>query len=150
MDCNGVLNMKIFYSAKNNGFFPDELKSIYTSSDSGWPADAIKITQSEYNKLMQGRDDGKVIASDSNGSLFLSDPPAPSQEDLTATAEEQRNALMTRATEKIAPLQDAVDLDDATDAEKARLIGWKKYRVLLNRVDVTKAPDINWPDSPNL
>lgn len=142
--------MKIFYSAKNNGFFPEELQSIYMLSDSGWPADAIEITQSEYNKLMQGRDDGKVITADSNGSPVLSDPPAPNQEDLTANAEEQCNALMVIATEKIAPLQDAVDLDDATDAEKARLIAWKKYRVLLNRLDVTKAPDITWPDTPSL
>ncbi|MGS6497004.1 tail fiber assembly protein, partial [Enterobacter hormaechei] len=24
----------------------------------------------------------------------------------------------------------------------------KKYRVLLNRVDTSKAPDINWPEPP--
>ncbi|WP_208907139.1 tail fiber assembly protein, partial [Enterobacter cloacae] len=25
---------------------------------------------------------------------------------------------------------------------------WKKYRVLLNRVDTSKAPDIEWPEKP--
>ncbi|EFO3555254.1 recombinase family protein [Escherichia coli] len=25
---------------------------------------------------------------------------------------------------------------------------WKKYRVLLNRVDTSTAPDIEWPTSP--
>lgn len=49
------------------------------------------------------------------------------------------------ATEKIAPLQDAVDLGEATDDEKARLLAWKKYRVLVNRVDTTN-PD--WPKKP--
>ncbi|EHP8466655.1 tail fiber assembly protein, partial [Salmonella enterica] len=49
------------------------------------------------------------------------------------------------ATEKIAPLQDAVDLDEATDKEKASLLAWKKYRVQVNRVD-TSSPD--WPDIP--
>ncbi|MEY5509334.1 tail fiber assembly protein, partial [Salmonella enterica subsp. enterica serovar Corvallis] len=47
--------------------------------------------------------------------------------------------------EKIAPLQDAVDLGIATDDEKAQLGEWKKYRVLVNRVD-TSNPD--WPEQP--
>ncbi|EFZ75898.1 hypothetical protein ECRN5871_1074 [Escherichia coli RN587/1] len=25
---------------------------------------------------------------------------------------------------------------------------WKKYRVLLNRVDTSTAPDIEWPEEP--
>ncbi|WP_162777312.1 tail fiber assembly protein, partial [Escherichia coli] len=25
---------------------------------------------------------------------------------------------------------------------------WKKYRVLLNRVNTTTAPDIEWPTNP--
>ncbi|MGG7053689.1 tail fiber assembly protein, partial [Salmonella enterica subsp. enterica] len=44
-----------------------------------------------------------------------------------------------------APLQDAVDLDIATDDEKVQLDEWKKYRVLVYRVDTTN-PD--WPDLP--
>ncbi|WP_422615864.1 tail fiber assembly protein [Photorhabdus cinerea] len=32
-------------------------------------------------------------------------------------------------------LQDSVDLEVATDAEKTALLEWKKYRVLLTRVD---------------
>ncbi|WP_063655007.1 tail fiber assembly protein [Candidatus Arsenophonus triatominarum] len=38
------------------------------------------------------------------------------------------------ATREIAPLQDAVDLDIATEEERKRLITWKKYRVLVNRI----------------
>ncbi|EMM5239625.1 TPA: tail fiber assembly protein, partial [Escherichia coli] len=26
---------------------------------------------------------------------------------------------------------------------------WKKYRVLLNRVDTSTAPDIEWPKEPD-
>lgn len=63
-------------------------------------------------------------------------------------AEGTRAGLMQKATDIIAPLQDAIDLDMATDAEKAQLLAWKKYRVLLNRVDTSKAPDINWPVPP--
>ncbi|HCL5254578.1 TPA: tail fiber assembly protein [Salmonella enterica] len=60
-------------------------------------------------------------------------------------AEETKNRLLQIASEKVAPLQDAVDLDIATDDEKAQLDEWKKYRVLVNRVD-TSNPD--WPEQP--
>ncbi|ECF6245467.1 tail fiber assembly protein [Salmonella enterica] len=58
-------------------------------------------------------------------------------------AEGTKSRLLQMAAEKIAPLQDAVDLEIATDDEKVQLDEWKKYRVLVNRVDTTN-PD--WPD----
>jgi len=70
----------------------------------------------------------------------------PSQEEAVASA--QKSLLMSQSTDRIAPLQDAVELDIATEQEKAELNAWKKYRVLLNRVDTSKAPDITWPDQP--
>ncbi|EAB5691464.1 phage tail protein, partial [Salmonella enterica subsp. enterica] len=60
-------------------------------------------------------------------------------------AEETKKQLLQLATDKIAPLQDAVDLDEATDEEKARLLAWKKYRVLVNRVDTSNPV---WPEQP--
>ncbi|HCO5723789.1 TPA: tail fiber assembly protein, partial [Escherichia coli] len=50
-------------------------------------------------------------------------------------AEETKNSLMQAASEHIAPLQDAVELELATEEETSLLEAWKKYRVLLNRVD---------------
>ncbi|EFO1023096.1 DNA-packaging protein [Escherichia coli] len=52
------------------------------------------------------------------------------------------------ASEHIAPLQDAVDLEIATEEETLLLEAWKKYRVLLNRVDTSTAQDIEWPVAP--
>ncbi|EGM3167542.1 tail fiber assembly protein, partial [Salmonella enterica] len=60
-------------------------------------------------------------------------------------AEETKSRLLQMASGKIAPLQDAVDLDEATDKEKASLLAWRKYRVQVNRVD-TLNPD--WPEKP--
>ncbi|EBH1133909.1 tail fiber assembly protein [Salmonella enterica subsp. enterica serovar Stanley] len=60
-------------------------------------------------------------------------------------AEGTKRRLLQMASGKIAQLQDAVDLGIATDDEKAQLDEWKKYRVLVNRVD-TANPD--WPDVP--
>lgn len=72
----------------------------------------------------------------------------PTQAQEVANATSKKALLMRQCTDKIATLQDAVDLDMATDDEKTALTAWKKYRVLLNRVDTTKAPDIAWPDQP--
>lgn len=52
------------------------------------------------------------------------------------------------ASEHIAPLQDAADLEIATEEEISLLEAWKKYRVLLNRVDTSTAQDIEWPALP--
>ncbi|MEX0424421.1 tail fiber assembly protein [Providencia rettgeri] len=72
--------------------------------------------------------------------------PPKSKEQLIAEADQQKQSLLAEANNAIAPLQDAVDLDMATDEEKAQLTAWKKYRVLLNRVDTSTAPDIDWPE----
>ncbi|MCY6712138.1 tail fiber assembly protein, partial [Escherichia coli] len=63
-------------------------------------------------------------------------------------AEETKNNLMQVASEHIAPLQDAADLEIATEEEISLLEAWKKYRVLLNRVDTSTAQDIEWPALP--
>ena len=54
------------------------------------------------------------------------------------------------ADSAIAPLQDAVDIDDATAAEVLSLKAWKKYRVALNRLPEQPGypTDIDWPAPP--
>ncbi|BAN98647.1 hypothetical protein E05_38810 [Plautia stali symbiont] len=54
-------------------------------------------------------------------------PRIPTQGERVAKAKFKKAALMQQASTVIAPLQDAVDLDMATDAEKALLLSWKKY-----------------------
>ncbi|HAF2743708.1 TPA: tail fiber assembly protein, partial [Salmonella enterica] len=63
-------------------------------------------------------------------------------------ASERKAYYITVATNAINPLQDAVDLGIATEDEKAQLDEWKKYRVLVNRVDTSTAPKIDWPKKP--
>ncbi|NJQ95837.1 tail fiber assembly protein, partial [Escherichia coli] len=45
-------------------------------------------------------------------------------------------------------VQTVVELEIATEEETLLLEAWKKYRVLLNRVDTSTAPDIEWPAVP--
>lgn len=70
--------------------------------------------------------------------------------ELIAQAEETRAQLMAEANQKIAPLQAALDVGMATDEELVQLKAWKTYLVLLSRVDVSTAPDIDWPVAPSI
>ncbi|MBG6242953.1 MAG: hypothetical protein EKE20_14545 [Candidatus Symbiopectobacterium sp. Dall1.0] len=75
----------------------------------------------------------------------------PSQAEAQAAQQTAQRELASRlgvANARIQPLQYATDLDMATEAEKAQLVAWKTYRVLLNRTDVSTAPDIAWPEAP--
>ncbi|NHB97093.1 tail fiber assembly protein [Photorhabdus stackebrandtii] len=63
-------------------------------------------------------------------------------------AEQQSAAFRQQANEVMTVLQYAVETEMASEAEKALLLSWKKYLVLLSRVDISSAPDINWPEKP--
>ncbi|WP_050962057.1 tail fiber assembly protein, partial [Salmonella enterica] len=106
---------------------------VYISAPGPLPENVTSVSPGgEYQKW-----DGKAKA-------WVKDEVAEKAAQLRQ-AEETKNRLLQIASEKIAPLQDAVDLDIATDDEKAQLDEWKKYRVLVNRMD-TAAPD--WPERP--
>lgn len=57
--------------------------------------------------------------------------------------------LINSATQVITTLQDAIELGMDRPDDLRDLNEWKKYRVQLNRVDVSLAPDIRWPDKPS-
>lgn len=71
--------------------------------------------------------------------------PPPSLEQLVEQAEAERLMLRALADTEISWRQDAVDVGIATDDEMASLSEWKKYRVMVMRVDTSKPV---WPQKP--
>lgn len=108
----------------------------------------VEITDDEWIALIEGQSAGKVITEDENGKPYLAEPPGMTHADLVAIADKKKKSLLSAASTEMQPLQDAVDLDIATDDEKALLTAWKTYRVMVNRVDTNAAPDITWPKKP--
>ncbi|WP_241602728.1 tail fiber assembly protein [Rosenbergiella nectarea] len=82
-----------------------------------------------------------------SGSNWVTDKEAE-QKAMVESVNIEKAQRLQRATDTINPLQDAVDLDMVTEEEKAQLTAWRKYRVLLTRVDASLAPDIDWPQPP--
>lgn len=133
--------MNYYFSKAELGFYCDEVNESI-------PADAVEISEELYFSLLEGQSTGKVIAANEAGKPILTDPPEPTVGELVALAEETKTVLMKEANARILPLQDAFDLGLDTDEEKQLLLAWKKYRVMLSRVDTGKVPEIEWPDKP--
>ena len=60
----------------------------------------------------------------------------------------KKNQFLAEAALQLSYLQDAVDSQIATEQEAQLLVEWKKYRVLVNRIDIELAPNIEWPNQP--
>lgn len=131
----------VIYWFSNGLFYPDN--ENYTHI----PNDAIKVEAKEFAKAMN-RKPGESFSVDENGVVIIMSAPPVSQEQLIAQAEYERSVLMARADSEISWRQGAVDEGMATKEETAALSEWKKYRVLLMRVDTTTAPNISWPVKP--
>ncbi|MDU6387152.1 MULTISPECIES: tail fiber assembly protein [unclassified Pantoea] len=56
-------------------------------------------------------------------------------------------ARIRDASEKIQTLADALDFGMGQEGDNERLTAWKKYRVLLSHVDISK-PLPEWPTAP--
>ncbi|WP_447742150.1 tail fiber assembly protein [Pseudomonas laurentiana] len=58
--------------------------------------------------------------------------------------------LRAAADHAIAPLQDAIDLEEATAEEADRLKAWKRYRIALSRVHEQAGypNEMDWPALP--
>ncbi|HGC3338137.1 TPA: tail fiber assembly protein [Escherichia coli] len=108
--------------------------AIYISELGSLPSDVTTISPTgNYQKW--------------NGNAWVDDESAE-RDALVREAEFQKKEQTAYAGEIIATLQDAVDLDMATEEEKSSLTKWKKYRVLLNRVQPEDAPNVEWPEMP--
>lgn len=131
--------MKIFCSKNVPGFYVEGISIL--------PDDAMEISESLWQKLLEGQSAGQVID-------FSQTPPAlidyvRTVADDIAEAEGRKSELRLMADECIAPLEDGEKIGMATDAELEQLNAWRKFRLLLNRVDTSKAPDLIWPVKPD-
>lgn len=129
------------YSPSANAFYDTSINLVI-------PDDAVKITDKKWADLLAGQADGKLIACGADMLPCLTDQPLPTTEELISQAEDKRSRLRSEADTAIQPLQDASDLGIATDDEASQLVAWKKYRVMLMRINTKDVENIIWPEQP--
>lgn len=138
--------MSYFFTAKELGFYDANIKASYDIAGT-WPEDAKEISNAEHALYSGPPPQGKILGSVDELPAWV-DAPAISHHEQMLMAEAKRAANRKLADSTIAPLQDALDLEMATDEEISQLNAWKEFRVLLSRIDISAAPDINWPALP--
>lgn len=134
------------FSPKTNSFYPESLLELYKEAGT-LPDDLLGVSDEVYSIFSGQPPDGKVRGNNDGVPTWVDIPP-PTDEEQKADAINKKNSLMSIATSRIDPLQDADDLGIASDAELLRLKEWKKYRAILNRVDVN-SKEIDWPVIPS-
>ncbi|WP_256849467.1 tail fiber assembly protein [Pantoea sp. Fr-CA_6] len=132
---------KYYYAPSTGGFYQSLIHAAI-------PEDALEITGQDYLALLEGQSAGSEIISGHDGWPVLAEPEGPTRPELIAAADNEKLRLLSVAALKIAPLQDAADFDEQTKDEVAALKAWKNYRIKVNRVDTSIAPDISWPVTP--
>ena len=125
--------------------YPDDFRgtAIY-STETG-----IKTVVQKIGKIPDGYTTLKPASEfDSwDGDKWVLDKNKKHQHDVNQ-ASSKKNQLLAEATTQISYLQDAVDSQMASEQEARLLVEWKKYRVLVNRIDIEQAPNIEWPKQP--
>lgn len=138
--------MNYAYSADTNMFYPLSLRAEY-EQNAGWPSNYIEVSDDIFSVFTEYVE-GKIRVAGSDGLPNWADVPQQTKKQLIQLAEQQRSDLRATADSEIVWRQDAVDAEIATEEETADLAVWKKYRVLLMRVDTSKVPDIKLPIQP--
>lgn len=131
--------MTIFFNSITNGFYDSNLSEI--------PENSIEITAEHHKNLLELQSAGYAIRTDEHGNPIATKPVLTPEEIIAKNKLEQQKLLET-ANNKIELLRDIIDLDMCEGGEADQLKSWKKYRILLTRIDVNSI-DVDFPPPPN-
>lgn len=139
-----------FFSPALLSFSLGSLRSTY-ELQGAWPADAVEVSEEEWREYGQApAPEGMRRGADVHGRPSWV-PIVYSAEELALQVCSKRDGLLRGAAVRIAPLQDAFDIGDATADEEAALLAWKRYRVALNRIEMQSGFPlaVEWPPAPS-
>lgn len=142
--------MKSVYSPSQHAIYNSAFYTDYQRAGT-WPSDGIEISDEDALKFNGSNEPSGKMLDHKDSALCWSDRPAPelTKDQLAAQAEQKKSSLRANAESEIEWRRDAIDLQIATDEEAAALVEWKKYRILLNRVDTSTTQTIEWPQAPS-
>lgn len=144
--------MMIYFSATIGGFIPGEWRVDGTYTDETWPTDAVLLTDIESVEFWKRTaPSGKMLGSVKYRPVWV-DLPTPTAVEVAsqkagfvAQAKLKKSKLISDASDRIEILKDRIE---AGQDKAAELKLWKSYRIALDDIDVSAAPDIEWPVAP--
>ncbi|MGS1010137.1 tail fiber assembly protein [Achromobacter anxifer] len=138
--------MSVYYSPATRGFYPGD------SHYDVLPDDKVAIADEQYRNLINGQAEGKFIVPGESGMPQLVDALPESDEQARLRVLAERNARLVEAAIRIAPLQDAVDVEGSASGDELLLNSWKRYRIALNRIEQLPGfpHGLVWPERPGL
>ncbi|MGJ5663756.1 tail fiber assembly protein [Morganella morganii] len=139
--------MNYLYSPKTNSFYATSLSDEYDSAGT-LPDDAFTVEDSIYTEYSRKSPAGKIRVADKNGLPAWGDTPPLTDEEQIAEAEAKKQMLITEVNTETEMLRAKLALGRIREGEKAQLNVWLDYLDLLEAVDTSPAPDIDWPQKP--
>ncbi|CFV36210.1 tail assembly chaperone gp38 [Yersinia pseudotuberculosis] len=142
----------IYFSATTMGFYLESMKDDGSYSDN-WPADTVHLKDDETEAYWRkSPPSGKALGAVNRRPAWV-DIPQLTAEEITAQKAEfvtqaklKKSKLISDASDRIEILKDRIE---AGQDKAAELKLWKSYRIALDDIDVSTAPDIEWPVAPN-
>ncbi|HDT0711566.1 tail fiber assembly protein [Morganella morganii] len=105
-----------------------------------WCIDIMKMNQDSWESEIQ---DGWMAISKDEADKIANPPPTKAQ--LIEQADAQKQYLIAEAHTETEMLRTKLALERIKEDEKALLNAWLDYLDLLEAVDTSTAPDIDWP-----
>lgn len=136
--------MKFGFSAKESQFFIMDKKDDYEKNGI-WPDDIVEVDGDVMHEYAGIPPEGKRLGADKKGKPAWVDIPPLTHAELVEQAEEKKRYLISEVESETAMLRTKHALGRIKPDEEALLIAWLDYLDELEAVDVSSAPDIDWP-----
>ncbi|WP_333498473.1 tail fiber assembly protein [Kluyvera sp. CHPC 1.2972] len=139
------------FSPSKNAFYPFELKTSYEITDS-WPEDGIDVEDSIFIEFTGIPPEGMMRGVSGDNMPLWIEQPEPTQDELIAAADVEKQDRIDRANVYMNGKQwpGKAAMGRLKDSEKIQYSLWLDYLDALEAVDTSSAPDINWPESPEV
>ena len=137
------------YSAKNNAFYPVDMKDDYVAAGS-WPDDGKEVSKECFLEFTSVAHVDKYRVSGADGLPAWEPVPAPTKEQLIAIADAEKTRLIGLANANINIKQwpGKAAIGRLKGEELAQYNLWLDYLDALDKVDSSTFPNIDWPVSP--
>ncbi|EGM8928050.1 tail fiber assembly protein, partial [Escherichia coli] len=138
-----------------NAFYNSELKSDYYDALDAWPDDCMEVSDAVYQEFYLGYREGyKMVAGTDNQPSWEERPPLTHEEQVEQVeqAEMMKQMRINEANNLINEKQwpSKLQLGRLNEMETTRFNAMLDYLELLENINVSDAPDIVWPLSPEV